>query len=252
MKAIIFSKDRAAQLDFLLTSISLYCNWLAPVILYKSSTLAFQRGYDKLQGLYPKTSFIQEKRFKEDVLGLLEGPTILFLVDDSFFCVPFLHKDFIDTGFAQRDDVATLSLRMGLNINSGINGGMEKPRFISTRPLLWEWQGKSGGWGYPMTVDAHIYHTQMLKVKLPTLYFNGPNTLESIMVNSPLQAPLMMAFNQSKVFNCPLNRVQNSFLNAHMGIAAESLNLQFLQNKRLSIKPLSSSSPHISGEIIWR
>lgn len=69
---IVFSKDRALQLDATLRSFFLHCADAAQVtVLYKTSSPRHAAQYQRLQNHYPGVKFVEEKDFRSDLLDLL-------------------------------------------------------------------------------------------------------------------------------------------------------------------------------------
>ena len=65
--AIIFSKDRAVQLDFQLTSLNRHSGGIFDIyVLYEYSNPDFKNGYEKLISKYPSLNWVQEKNFQEN------------------------------------------------------------------------------------------------------------------------------------------------------------------------------------------
>lgn len=76
LKVLIFSKDRAMQLDAALCSFFLHCSdaHLAQVnVLYLATTSRARRQYTDLQGDFPTVSFVPQKNFHRDTLNLLSS-----------------------------------------------------------------------------------------------------------------------------------------------------------------------------------
>ena len=74
IKAIVFSKDRAMQLDATLRSLYLHCRdvQLAEIhVLYRASTPKYEAQYHLLAQAYPQVDFVSEKSFREDVEEIL-------------------------------------------------------------------------------------------------------------------------------------------------------------------------------------
>jgi hypothetical protein len=74
IKAIVFSKDRAMQLDATLRSLYLHCRdvQLAELhVLYSASTPKYETQYRLLGQAYPQVDFVSEKSFREDVEEIL-------------------------------------------------------------------------------------------------------------------------------------------------------------------------------------
>ncbi len=44
--------------------------------------------------------------------------------------------------------------------------------------MTWRWREAGGDWGYPMSLDAHIFRTGHLSRFIMELKYHNPNTLE--------------------------------------------------------------------------
>src|SRR3989344_6927504 len=82
ISTIIFSKNRACQLELLLRSLNM------PATVIYTYDQDFKTGYDKLIGMYPEVEFVWETDFKKQVIENL-GEYTLFLVDDDVMIAPF-------------------------------------------------------------------------------------------------------------------------------------------------------------------
>ena len=112
MNVVIFSKDRAAQLDLLLRSML----WLMAdkYVIYTCSTKNHDKGYDKLFWDYwcdrsDIHLFMQEDNFKDSLLRHIDteqAGTVFFTDDDVFI------DNWPMITFAFPDNVACLSLRL--------------------------------------------------------------------------------------------------------------------------------------------
>jgi len=74
IQAVIFSKDRAMQLDATLRSFYQHCIDTKLVqlnVLFNTSTAFYRRQYQRLQDEYPEVIFIQEWQFRYDLLTLI-------------------------------------------------------------------------------------------------------------------------------------------------------------------------------------
>ena len=88
INSIIFSKDRAAQLDLLLKSIGKNAKDIFQLkVIYASSEISFEKGYEKLIDKYPEVKWMKESsNFKEDVLSAIdntESEYTCFFTDDD-------------------------------------------------------------------------------------------------------------------------------------------------------------------------
>ena len=86
ISTIIFSKARACQLDFLLTSIMENDSDIFNLnVLYDYSSNNFKAGYEHLLKKYPSLNWVRENDFQKDTMNLIEkgGDLVCFFVDDN-------------------------------------------------------------------------------------------------------------------------------------------------------------------------
>jgi hypothetical protein len=152
--ALIFSRDRAMQLDAALRSFLLHCRDAATLdlfVLYYTSTSVHARQYTQLEQEYaawPRIYFVAQRHFRRDTLELLCQPMpgkqnsllhrwwirlgphlgflnslwrsgtptgqVLFLVDDNIFVRDFSLSEACRT-LADHPDALGFSLRLGMN-----------------------------------------------------------------------------------------------------------------------------------------
>ena len=266
---IIFSFNRALQLEALLSSIQ--CHWQKTnytlSVLYNTSGDDFQKGYDILQKEYPAYEFIKETRktsgyhvsdymtpynlkkllkyhhirkqksnFRDLLNNMLATSSCeytLYLTDDSAFIRDVeLSKN--DLAFIEQNpDINQISLRLGKNIT-------ERPASIPVNNGKLEWDfhnhRAARSWGYNFSVDAHIYSTKLcLKMQSKIIYAN-PTTLEANIVHYVMPRNLMdhgLTYEYPFILSFPINMVQEIADNESMGISIEDLNNYYLEGKRL-------------------
>jgi hypothetical protein len=166
-------------------------------------------------------------------------PYTMFLVDDNVFKEPFsLEKNERFQKFKTREDVACFSLRMHPRINYCYTEGRPTPPPKVAEDGSWPWKGLIGDWGYPMSVDAHIFRTSDIFGRIHSLPYHTPNHFEGILAQHPIDKSLMMCLDRSSVMNIPVNRVQGANGNHCGNISAEYLNGQYLSGKRLDLSHL--------------
>lgn len=251
---IIFSFNRSCQLELLLRSIKeFFIDWEAfPIyILYKYSSDNYKKGYDKVKKLHPEFNYIQESNFKIDLLKLLniKNYYTIFSVDDDVFKEEFYFNCPEVKILNTDNNVSCISLRLhpGINYCYTENKNTPPPNFLSKDPYTWSWVGLPGDWGYPMSVDNTVFRTSDIISKCLTINYNNPNTLEGNLATTPIQKPLMICFEKSKVFNIPINRVQTVNSNRYGNISAEYLNNKFLEGYIIdleSLKGFNNMSAH--------
>jgi hypothetical protein len=221
---IIFSKNRACQLELLLRSLN-----MKALVIYTYDQ-EYKSGYEKLIKMYPDVKFILESNFKKQVIESL-GEYTLFLVDDDVMINPFNENcsEFLE--FKNNKDILCLSLRLA----SYYEGA---PKMENN---IWNWYGLKHDWGYPMSVSAHIFRKQDILSIMENGSFNNPNDLEILLRKNPPNKPLMICVNQPNIINVPANVVQtkyrlNRFGNA--GISPEVLNQKFLSGLKISLEDI--------------
>ena len=100
LSIIIFSKDRALQLDSLLRSIkdNFKISFESIYILFNTSDNIFANGYKILMGrnYFNNIHWIKEKYFRDDIIeiinGLSDDSKVMFIVDDDIVFRPFKEK----------------------------------------------------------------------------------------------------------------------------------------------------------------
>jgi hypothetical protein len=257
MQTLIFSKDRTAQLELLLRSIKDKWIGFADIkVIYRATTPDFDAGYNKVRQIHPEFSYVKESNFRNDLLSNLNDDEYkMFLVDDIVFIRNFSLNETEVKTFFNRPDILTLSLRLSPHINYCYTQkkSCSLPPFNQDR--TWNWKRQTpfpSDWEYPLSLDGHIFRFSDIK----HMFFNGnyraPNTLEGYLdsQSGTMSKTLMLCFNESKIMNIPVNRVQNENLN-HAGLnhyfGNDILNQIFLGGKVIStenIYGLNPNSPH--------
>lgn len=243
LNIIIFSKDRACQLDLLLTSMRKMFQEYALykiTVLYTISANTYKQGYNALIKSHTHINFIYERDFKQCLLSQVdsEADFSVFFVDDNIWKERFTVQCNEFELFERDPDILCLSLRLDPNLTYcyAYDIGMDSPEF--DQRLRWYWEGKSGDFGYPMSLDGHIFRTKDILPLLSKLSYNNPNSLEGALSNHPLKQTKMLCLDKAPIFNIPINKVQTTNNNRHGNISAEYLNKKFLAGYRISLKPL--------------
>ena len=263
---VVFSKDRAAQLDLCLKSIyknlaSLSQMWKIEVI-YTTGSEEFEKGYDKLKyywdfsWLYfrPESNY---GGFKETLQKTMEGwgEYVLFFTDDDIVYRTFEHQyeDFLD------NELFCVSFRLGTNTfvqDQYTNGRCLIPDEVImgddiVRTWSWKEQKKDTNFAYPFSVDGHMFPSGLAKKVINNTpnYYN-PNSLEGksqhYIKDDIHNLPDEMAcFEKSFVINTPINRVQETCHNGagkFFGSSPEELNTIFLKGERLTLEDMDFST----------
>jgi hypothetical protein len=259
---IIFSKDRACQLDFLLRSVKQeFTDWRTArlVVLYTYSSSALRYSYDLVRAEHPEVEFVCERdvdlNFKQATLRLLgHNPLVAFLVDDDVFKQPFALAAPELAVFEADPQIMCVSLRMdpAMDYVYTLDRPAARPDFHDGN--IWDWTVSDGDWNYPMSLDGHIFRTAELVPLFERVAFHNPNSLEFELSKQPLANPRMVCFDIARIINLPLNRVQDTAPNHHLGLDEHMLNARFVKGERpalVTVAGVRSRSPHHELELQW-
>jgi len=239
MNVIIFSRDRACQLDLFFRSFKYYVkDNIKLKVLYTFSDKYFEEGYKKVKEYHPEIEYVLEKDFKNDIINNIdtEDKYTTFFVDDIIFKNYFsLESPFFEI-FRNNDDILCLSLRLHPRLTYCYTArlNMTPPKMVNN---TWEWRGNRGDFGYPMSVDGHIFRTNEILPKLKSLNYRNPNSLESVLVSSPINKPKMICCDNSVIINNPCNKVQINNPNRHGDINPKYLNDNFINGYIIDLEP---------------
>ena len=239
LQVIIFSKNRALQLDLLIRSIKKYFKDYDKYkfrVIHTASSDQFKKGYDKITEICPDLNLISETSFRGNLIDSIDPkiPYLMFLTDDDLF------KDFFSVEstefvmFASNKDVVALSLRLGKNITHCYTEDIPTPPPESN---IFDWRNLKGDWGYPASVDGNIFRTDFIFPIIKNLFFSNPNTFETaLVIATGYFPPMMVCFKSSVLFNIPANRVQNVYQNKSGDVSPEMLNDNFLLGYRIILE----------------
>ncbi len=253
LNIIIFSKDRACQLDSLLRSIKENFQYTPDTVsvLYKSSNADFEKGYKKAKNKHILTAinWLRETDFQSDVKNLVSSMKpeclIMFLVDDN---IVFRKIDITPLILSFQHKHLFISLRASLLYKRDKN----LPVFSKTEELLeWRWKiqrKKSTTWNYPLSVDGNIYHAVRMQQILKDITFAAPNSFESAMHDyrkSKWVRQITKALSPVKpsLFNNPLNKVQTEGKTWHKSIDPNFINDKYLDDQLIDNSKLYNCNP---------
>lgn len=260
---VVYSKDRPAQLELLLRSVKrFFAGWeeVDWSVVFTASDPDYDRGYARVRAEHPEFRYVDEREhecsFKELTLELIgQSPFVAFGVDDDVFKEPFE----LDTpefhAFVSDPEIACLSLRMCPRLDRcyTMNELTAPPPF--ERGTVWRWLGEGGDWGYPMSLEFHIFRREQILPLISELEFFNPNSFEAGLATRPHVPPKMICFSESKIVNLPVNRVQDTFPNRHSGThSQQDLNDGFVAGRRLALGPIAgfrNVSVHQEMELSW-
>jgi hypothetical protein len=257
LNGIIFSKDRAMQLDLLLESILLNFDVedYQINILYKASNDEFKRGYELVINKYPQFNFKIEESFKNDVLSLFNNSDYtVFFTDDDIIYNSFKLTKYELRNIFELSKAICFSLRLGLNTTNCYTmqklNKLEKfdkhKIFYDTdfiEPFIsWKVADGTNDYAYPMSVDGHIFKTEYIKNLCEVLEYNNPNLFEAMLSNFTRPEMIITSYEHSKLVNSPINRVQETFQNLSgmkYRYSVEDLNEMYLDGLILNFEKMN-------------
>lgn len=233
MNSIIFSKDRACQLDALLRSMQRYAPSLLPArVIYLCSSARYREGYARLGPMRSVAVLAgQDASLRGDLLAALSTRNSLtaLLVDDAVF---YRKLDYARAANILPGEV--FAPRLGLNCCYCYT--VDQPQSPGELDFL-----RVG------SLDGHIYHTRDLRELIDQCAFTTPNQFEDALDALARERQLKLHWAaHSCLVNIPHNRV-GEYDTRHAGGSAEELNDRFLAGERINLDAMDFSSvigPH--------
>ena len=245
---VVFSKDRPMQLDALLRSYKACVTGQVPLeVIYACSSGEYQAAYGEVESAHgtEHVRFHQEvthgtfRNALASVMSNIETRTLFFLVDDILFIRPLDINAFASLASTR----AIPSMRLGRNITWSytqgrsqdqpslrrftVDRGSDRTGQQHTATDLWAWRWRSGSidWAYPLSVDGNIFVTETIKDLVSSCTYSSPNTLEAALQDSSarMRSAWGVCFDQSRIVNLPINRVQVDYENRHGSTHQDSL-----------------------------
>ncbi len=270
--AIVFSRNRPAQLDLLLSSISRYAPNLAEqiTVLWRADNNNYKRGYLICGREHPNIGFLQETAFNKDLRKLVFNYSeqyeplpdhYVFFCDDDVFYRP-LPTPTPQTLLGLYPNVLTVSLRLGFNTQRcyslRINQGLPTTPHHWEDGFLWEWKGQTGDWGYPGSLDGNVWRAVELEDLLNEQQPANPNQLEEMLNRACERLPKMemICYRQSCLVGNAVNLVNDSHATNRYGethnFPVELLNDWYLDDMRIknTISPSHVNAAHTEQPFI--
>ena len=256
---IIFSKDRATQLDACLRSLTLHCGdheSFRKRVICKYSNARHEKQYETLRSEHPGAEFITESDFQADLEAALAGMShVLFMVDDNLCIRPFRIGEIVETLDTERSAIG-FSLRIGRNITRSYpndDAPQRMPETTQPRPgvLCYRWVGAEYDFGYPLEVSSSLFRvSDVLPLIRGGERIHHPNDLEARIDAGKLRLqdtlPDSLCFEHSVAFCNPLNVVQTSYANragTEASLSVKSLLDRYDMGYRVDVEAFSQFTP---------
>lgn len=261
---VVFSKDRAMQLELFLRSFNTFvknADQYVIDVLYTWSNEDFAKGYYNLmRNSGNSVLFHTELHFKDDLIGIIKDNKdyshTVFFTDDDVFINGFDFYDKQMESFEWDESIVCRSLRLNKSLTYCYPAQlpMKQPPFFSDNTF--NWHGCDGDYGYPMSLDGHIYRTKDILQFLVREDYTSPNTLESKMAKSTLGLPpKIILYDKSVIINNPCNQTQVDWDNIHGKENLDLLNGRFLNGQIIDLHPfdgMNNSSCHVETKLIFK
>lgn len=248
---LVFSKDRAPQLNLFLQSLWRNGQRLADkkIVLWTVSEPRFRTAYKTCEDEHPDVLFVRERDFARQTREIVENattPTFMLCVDDDVFYRPFSERITPGGFLMAHSDVLTVSLRLGKN--TSFCYPLEEAQKVP--PMTWRhgmfvfpWRKSQHDFSYPGSIDANVWRKSHLRLLLREGLWDSPNTLEEHLNREASRStiPLIACYKQSLIFGNPVNVVQSTHPNrngASFPRSVKDLNDGYLRGERLRVENL--------------
>lgn len=254
---LLFSKDRAMQLDATIKSLSMHCRDMENIdvkVIWAYSDERNEEQYQEVADTYPYLEFIREVDFQSQVRTSIAGyEYVLFLVDDNLFVRDFSIANITESLICNTDALG-FSLRLGTNTTYCYMLGLEQelPKFtnVNHEILKFDWTSAQHDFAYPLEVSSSVFRVADIMAVLEQS-FDNPNTLEASLNNKKItfyqQKKFLLCHPYSCTFCNPVNKVQTIFNNRAgetFHYPAHNLREMFTRGYRIHVEEYSDFLPN--------
>lgn len=227
--AMVFSRNRPMQLHTLLASMKSLTDITDVTVLHRYDE-KYKQGLEKVKSLHLGVKFVEETDFESQVKTYLclGQKFCVFFVDDMMFKMPLSVSSPCQI-LSSNPNILTFSMRLGTHLTYCYpNRSVQKvpDGSINSGYFVWGWKGAEHDWGYPFSVDGHIFRRSDLEGWTSHLRFSSPNQFESQMqmIRGSFVLPdLCFSMINSTVLNMPLNKVQTELNNRSEEVSVDVL-----------------------------
>jgi hypothetical protein len=237
VNTVIFSKDRAAQLDLFFQSLQKNAPQIkTPVTIWTYTSKKFLEGYNRLHSWIGM--MVHETSLKSDVLTMVDNrdEQTVFFTDDQV-----IHGPMPRVYVKPRE---SFSLRLGKNCTWCY------PPHCSQKVGTLDFD-------YP-SIDARIMRTNEFLSIVRGCEWNTPNELENVLLVAWQEyawRPSILWAEHSCVVSIPHNTVVNNPGVRNYGGTAEELNDRFIRGERLDFEGMDFSNVracHQEIPLVWK
>jgi hypothetical protein len=184
------------------------------------------------------------------ILRGLEASKVFCLVDDDIFIGPVDMLDFARVDTTRQ--VASLRLGQCLRRSYVVNAEQPLPEFESDQEelggvgkLRWRWSSGALEWGYPLSLDGHLFDRSEFTDMAELLAFHSPNSLEANLQRFQRVFRLRegVCYREPVIVNVPCNRVQTEYPNRHGDLDSQQLLAMWRQGLRIDHRSLQGLRP---------
>lgn len=191
MIVLIFSKNRAMQLQATIESFYLHCcedkmdNPNVEIcVLYKATSPLHQKQYKQLRENFSNINFQEEYNFKSQILEIMSKfRYVLFVCDDIVFIKSFSLSE-IMVSMKKNENVLSFTLLLGRNTHYCYAKSCEQriPEFEEREGILkFDWTKAEYDFGYPMHIGACVFFIEDILWLIKQIDCCNPNLLEGCM-----------------------------------------------------------------------
>ncbi len=237
---LIWSYNRSAQLDLLLSSLERFCpSQFNTYVLYKAEGSEFTAGYELCKEYHTKVNFVKETNFcgqTKELLALTKYTAVS--TDDTVATAEFTIKE----EYMQNVDVFSLRLGFNSTIQDPFSGKRQPAlnRFVDEgETIVWDTRNYHPltNYGFIAGHDLVIYG-QKYKDLVSSLSFKKANELETKLFHIRDQfCPYIRSFKKSVGVNIPGNN-SSGITETDNSLPFEVINRKFVSGKRFRFKEI--------------
>jgi len=217
---LVFSKDRAMQLDCFLRTLNECCEGdITTYVLFKASDDVNERHYNQLADEYKEVVFITERDLIQQTRNILSWHDyIIYCVDDCIFTNKFCVDDIV-WALEETPDAIGFSLRVGTNTKYCYMQDEMQPELdydvFGGGIIKYDWRDYPANvdFGYPLEISSSCYRTKdvarMLYPELKTVWDIEVN-MTKFRSQFERTHPYLLCYETSVAFCNPINKFRKN------------------------------------------